>query len=129
MQTAAVLVAVVLAALAVLQVRLAAGAPLGRFAWGGAHDVLPPHLRVGSAVSVLLYAAIAVVVLDRAGVLDVLPVGFARVATWVLLAYFVVGTGLNAISRSRAEARVMTPTCALLAVLVLVVATGAPTTT
>ena len=43
---------VILAALAVFQLALAAGAPLGRFAWGGSHEVLPPRLRVGSLVSI-----------------------------------------------------------------------------
>lgn len=123
-QGSAVLVVVVLGALAVLQVLVALGAPLGRFVWGGTYDVLPGRLRVGSAVSVLLYAGMATVVLDRAGLVDALPDGFARVATWVLVGYFVAGVGLNAVSRSRAEARTMTPTCLVLALLVLVVATG-----
>lgn len=125
MTTSAALAAtVVLAALAVLQVLLAAGAPLGRLAWGGSHEVLPARLRVGSAVSVLLYAVFALLLLDRSGVVDVLPDAVATVGTWVLFAYLVIGTGMNAISRSRAERTVMTPTALLLAVLVLLVALG-----
>jgi hypothetical protein len=123
-QASAVVVVVVLGALAVLQVLVALGAPLGRFVWGGAHDVLPARLRAGSAVSVLLYAGMATVVLDRAGLIAVLPDGFTRVATWVLVAYFAVGVVLNAISRSRAEALTMTPTCLVLALGTLAVATG-----
>jgi hypothetical protein len=125
MTTAATLAAtVVLAALAVLQVLLAAGAPLGRFAWGGSHDVLPARLRLGSAVSVLLYAVFALLLLDRSGVFDVLPDAVSAVGTWVLLGYLVIGTAMNAISRSRAERAVMTPTALVLAVLVLLVALG-----
>ncbi|MBU5422203.1 hypothetical protein KQI48_05960 [Cellulomonas hominis] len=122
--TAALAATVVLAALAVLQVLLAAGAPLGRFAWGGSHEVLPARLRVGSAVSVLLYALFALLLLDRSGVVDVLPDAVAAVGTWVLLGYLVIGTAMNAISRSRAERAVMTPTALVLAVLVLLVALG-----
>ena len=74
MATAAALAAAaILAALAVFQARLAAGRPLGRFAWGGAHDVLPPPLRVASAASVLVYALIALVLLDAAEVTTGLP--------------------------------------------------------
>lgn len=122
--TATLAATVVLAALAVLQVLLAAGAPLGRFAWGGSHDVLPARLRLGSAVSVLLYAVFALLLLDRSGVFDVLPDAVSAVGTWVLLGYLVIGTAMNAISRSRAERAVMTPTALVLAVLVLLVALG-----
>ncbi|GIG37522.1 hypothetical protein Cpa01nite_29030 [Cellulomonas pakistanensis] len=118
------LVVVVLGALGVLQVLVALGAPLGRFVWGGGHDVLPARLRVGSAVSVALYAGMAVVVLDRSGLVTVLPDGFARAATWVLVGYFAVGVLLNAVSRSRAEARTMAPTCLVLALLTAAVATA-----
>lgn len=63
----AYLAVVILAGLAVFQVLLAAGRPLGRFAWGGQHDVLPPNLRTGSLVSILLYAVFAVIILERLG--------------------------------------------------------------
>ena len=49
------------------------GRPLGRFAWGGTHEVLPPGLRVASALSIVLYGAVALVLLDAADVVDVLP--------------------------------------------------------
>ena len=47
-----------LAALAVLQILAVSGLPYGRFVWGGQHRVLPRGLRVGSAVSVLVYAGV-----------------------------------------------------------------------
>ncbi|MEW9873186.1 hypothetical protein [Arthrobacter sp. HS15c] len=50
-QLAAIAACALLAALAVFQAALIAGAPLGRFAWGGQHDVLPAKLRIGSATS------------------------------------------------------------------------------
>src|SRR5687768_9176839 len=105
----AVLAVVVLAGLAVFQALLVAGQPLGRFAWGGQHDVLPTGLRLGSAVSIALYAAFAVLMLSAADTLDVLPTGFVDVAIWVLTGYFTLGIAMNAISRSRPERLVMTP--------------------
>lgn len=118
------LACVVLGGLAVFQVALAAGRPWGRFAWGGQHDVLPPRLRTGSAVSVVLYAVFAVVILQAAGLVEVLPAAVADVGIWVLTGYFALGVVLNGISRSRPERFVMTPLVLVLAACCLVVALG-----
>ncbi|WP_091330050.1 hypothetical protein [Geodermatophilus ruber] len=122
---AAVLVCLVLGALAVFQAFLVLGAPLGRFAWGGQHRVLPVALRIGSVVSIVIYALIAGVVLARA---DLVSPGVSeailRTATWVVTGYFFLGIGLNLASRSRPERAVMTPTVALLCALCAVVALG-----
>jgi hypothetical protein len=119
---AALLGVVLLGALAVFQTFLVAGAPLGRFAWGGQHVVLPPRLRVGSGISVLLYAAFAVLMLQAAGALAVLPHGLVDVAIWVLTGYFALGIVMNAVSRSRPERLVMTPVVLVLAIVCLVLA-------
>ena len=111
-----------LAGLVAFQALLSAGQPLGRFAWGGQHAVLPTGLRVGSAVSIVLYAGFAVLILCAAGALSVLPEGFVEVAIWVLTGYFALGIGLNAISRSRPERLVMTPVVLVLAAVCLVLA-------
>ena len=121
---AAVVVCVLLAGLAVFQLLLVAGVPWGRFAWGGQHDVLPRGLRIGSAVSVVVYAVIAAVVLQAAGEIDVFPDAVADVGIWVVTGYFALGVPLNAISRSRYERLVMTPVVLVLAVCSLVVALG-----
>ncbi|MFE6964226.1 hypothetical protein ACFVAJ_03875 [Agromyces sp. NPDC057679] len=124
MPLAAVLLCVVLGVLAVFQLALVFGAPIGRFAWGGQHEVLPARLRIGSAVSIVIYAVIAVLALDRAGLVDVVPDAVSTVGMWVVFGYFVLGIALNAISRSRAERLTMAPTSAVLAVLSLLVALG-----
>ena len=120
--TAAVVALVLLAALAVFQGLLVAGFPLGRFAWGGRSEVLPVGLRIGSVVSIALYAVFAVLILQAAGCLTLLPAGFVAVAIWVLAGYFVLGIVLNAISRSRPERLVMTPVTVLLAAACLTLA-------
>jgi hypothetical protein len=111
-----------LTCLALFQVALACGAPLGRYAWGGRHRVLPRGLRIGSLAAIAIYAVIAAVVLDRAGLIEVLPESASRTAAWVVFAYLVSATGLNAISRSRRERYAMTPVSAALALLCLVIA-------
>jgi hypothetical protein len=122
--TSAVVVCVLLGGLAAFQVALLAGAPLGHFAWGGQDRVLPRGKRVGSAVSIALYAVFAVLVLRRAGLVAVLPEGFAAVACWVLAAYFLLGVLMNAASRSKPERWTMAPLCLLLAGLTVLVAAG-----
>jgi hypothetical protein len=112
----------VLAALAVFQLVLIAGAPLGRFAWGGQHVVLPARLRVGSAVSIVVYGVVALFLLQAGGAHSVLPRGLVEVGMWVLTGYFALGVALNAASRSRPERLVMTPVALALAVVCLVLA-------
>jgi hypothetical protein len=114
--------AVLLGGLAVFQVLLIAGAPLGRFAWGGRNVVLPARLRIGSAVSVALYAVFAVLMLQAAGAFSVLPDGAAAVGIWALTGYFVLGVAMNAASRSRPERLVMTPVTLALAAVCLTLA-------
>lgn len=120
---AAIVACVVLAALSVFQLALALGAPWGRFAWGGQNErELPARLRVGSAVSIPLYGIFAVVLADRAGLVDVLPDTVSRVATWVLFGYWALGVILNGVSRSKHERLVMTPVTIVLGVCTLLVA-------
>lgn len=121
---AAVVAYVLLGALAVFQIALAAGAPLGALAWGGKHRVLPRGLRIASAVSVLVYGLFAAIIagavssLDRFG--DHIP--GTPVGIWVLTAYFGLGVVANAISRSRPERFVMTPVAAVLCACCLLIA-------
>ncbi|MEA2228124.1 MAG: hypothetical protein QOF04_1754 [Solirubrobacteraceae bacterium] len=114
--------ALLLGGLAVLQVLLIAGAPLGRFAWGGQNVVLPVRLRIGSAVSVALYAVFTVLILQATGAFSVLPEGAAGVGIWVLAGYFGLGVALNAASRSRPERLVMTPVTVTLTAVCLALA-------
>lgn len=123
MTTVALIVALgLLAAGVVFQTALACGAPWGRFAWGGAHRVLPRRLRIGSVVAVVLYVAFAALLLSRGGVLPSREGAPVMVLTWILFAYFAVGVVLNGISRSRPERWTMTPVCAMLALMTLIIA-------
>lgn len=124
---AAIATCVLLGVLAVFQALLACRAPLGRFAWGGQHEVLPTRLRVGSLAAILAYGAIGWAVLARAGQLGSgsgsgSGHGVLRVATWVIAGYFLVGAAGNLASRSRDERLVMTPFCVVLCALTVVVA-------
>src|SRR5690606_26485502 len=114
---------VLLAVLSLFQVALAAGAPLGRFAWGGRHKgTLPTRLRIGSVVSIVIYVFMALVALDRTGVTSLMPANFVMVAMWVVFGYLVIGTLMNLISRSKSERITMTPVALVLAVAALILA-------
>jgi hypothetical protein len=120
---AAVLVCVLLGTLAGFQVFLVLGAPLGRFAWGGQHRVLPVPLRVGSVISIVIYAFLAAIVLARANLVSSgIPEAVLRTAVWIVVAYFLLGVGLNLMSRSKPERAVMSPLSAVLCGLCAVVA-------
>jgi hypothetical protein len=124
-QFAAVLACAVLAGLAVFQLLLIFGAPLGRLAWGGQHRILPSRLRIGSAVSVLLYLVFGHAALARTGLAPALGSdAWYPVFTWILTAYFTLGVLMNGISRSKPERLAMTPVALLLALLFLFLSMG-----
>lgn len=103
----------ILAGLGAFQMLLIAGRPLGRFAWGGQHDVLPTNLRIGSIFSIILYILFAAVIADCGGLISV---GFPDYAIWALAAYFTLGVLMNGISRSKPERNLMTPVALALAI-------------
>ena len=112
----------ILAALAVMQVLLISGAPIGEYAWGGQHRVLPRRLRMGAAVAIILYVAFAAMLLSRSGVLPGgASVGIV-VGTWVLFGYAVLSVLPNLASRSRKERAVQAPVSILLAISIGLVA-------
>lgn len=122
-QIAALAACTVLAGLAVFQVALIGGAPLGRLAWGGQHDVLPARLRIGSALSIVLYALFGYAALAQASLAPPLVRGpVTSTVVWVLTAYFALDVIMNGISRSKPERLIMTPTALVLTVLYLILA-------
>jgi hypothetical protein len=124
-QFAALAACMVLACLAVFQGALIGGAPWGRLAWGGQHEVLPAGLRIGSALSIVLYAVFGYAAAAKAGlVLPLVNESVTSISIWVLTAYFALGVIMNGISRSKPERLVMTPTALVLAALYLILATG-----
>ena len=124
-EIAAVLICILFGVLAVLQLALVFGAPIGHFAWGGADRVLPRAKRIGSIVAIVLYAVFGWVFLMKAGLVPMaLPEIVVDVAAWVITAYFAIGIAMNAISRSKPERYTMTPVAIVLTVLSLIIALG-----
>jgi hypothetical protein len=123
MRLVAILAAIGFLAIAAFQVALALGAPLGRAAWGGAHERLPGRLRIGSAIAVVVWVLAALIVLARGG----LPViGLPSIAIewgpWVLVGLSAVGAMVNFASTSPWERFGWGPLALTLAALCLVLA-------
>ena len=125
MHTDAIVAAIGFLGIATFQAALAAGAPLGHAAWGGTHRRLPMSLRVGSAIAVVVWLVAASIVLGHAD-FDVPSPSetVRRWAIWVVVGLLIVGTLMNAASRSSWERFLWAPVSLVLAVLTLVVALG-----
>lgn len=120
---AAVISCIVLAALAIFQLALIFNAPIGKYAWGGAHTILPNKLKIGSAISICLYGIFAIIILSKAEIVHLFNQNnIVDSMIWVLALYFFIGVIMNGISRSKPERNLMTPIALALALLVTFVA-------
>jgi hypothetical protein len=126
---AAMLAALGFAGLAAFQAALAAGAPWGHAAWGGADADLSAAQQGASAVAAVIYVAAALVVLCRAGIVwrGRSDAAVLRWGTWVVAASMAVGALPNFASQSRWENLVFGPLALVLAALCVVVARRAAT--
>ena len=107
------------------QLALAAGAPWGEWAMGGAYPgQFPPSLRVAAVVQAALLVGMALVVLTRAGLFTPRWARHARWLIWVVVAYGVIGLILNLITPSAGERAIWAPVAFVLLVSSLVVASA-----
>lgn len=122
MQTAATIFLILLGLLSVFQIALALGAPLGQFAWGGQHKVLPKKLRIGSVIAVAIYAIYAVFIASKSGIWQLIDDGLLlNIMLWVIAVHIGLSVVTNFISRSKPERYTMTPISVVLLICVLVV--------
>lgn len=113
---------IILVALSVFQILLILGKPLGNYAWGGQHDVLPKRLRIASVFSIVLYVVFAIFLVSKAGLMSIVSDGsFLTTIMWAFTFYFFLGIVMNAISRSMKERALMTPVAFSLAAIFLLV--------
>jgi hypothetical protein len=128
--TAAVAAAAGFTGLAVFELVLALGAPLGRAAFGGTHTHLPAGFRIISAIAVVVWLLAALVVLRRGGYrAPLISARVSRAGTWALTGLLSVGVLLNLASPSGWERFLQAPITAILATLCLIVARGRPQAT
>jgi hypothetical protein len=126
---AAIVAAVLMCALAAFELALAAGLSWGKAAWGGGDADLAAGLRIASVAAAVIYGVAALVILRRAGhgVWTPIPARWVPGVVWGIAGYSLLGTLLNAVSRSALERAVMTPVALCLAVLCATVAAWSDT--
>lgn len=124
---AAQIFTVLTTAAVLFQVALAAGAPLGTYAWGGRYPgVLPAPMRVASVGSALVLALLIRVVRRRAG-LGRAPHGAgSRRPGWFVVGFCALSVVANAATPSAGERLVWLPVTLALLATSLVVARSAP---
>ena len=106
--------AVLLLAVAVMEILLIFGLPLGEFTMGGRYKVLPPMYRMFAASSVILQFFGAAMILQGGGLMNMWFAGKAiKIICFVFAGFFAVNTVMNIISPSKKEKYVMTPLAAV----------------
>lgn len=114
-RVAAILYAVLSFGVVLFQIALAAGAPWGAYAMGGAFPgQFPAALRIAAIIQAVLLAGMGAVVLSRAGL--ILP-GWSRVSrwlVWVVVAFAALSFVLNLITPSAGERAIWAPMAFLL---------------
>lgn len=124
---AATAAALLFVGMAVFQVVLALGAPLGEHVLGGRNPrVLPNRLRGISALAAVILLGAAIFVLARAAVIGwpAEAAGLLAPACWVIAGYMILNTLGNLRSTSRLERTVFAGLTAVLAILCGFVALG-----
>jgi hypothetical protein len=122
-RVAGIVYAIVTLGVVAFQFALAAGAPWGAYAMGGASPgKFPPALRIAAIIQGVLLAGMAAVIMARAGL--ILP-AWSPVSiwlVWVVVALLALSLVLNLITPSAGERRIWAPTLALLLISSLIVA-------
>jgi hypothetical protein len=126
---AGALAAIGFASLVIFQAALAAGAPWGHAAWGGADAHLSAGRRSASAVAAVIYVAATLIVLCRAGIIWRARSNAAlfRLGTWFFAVAMALGAVPNLASQSGWENFILGPLALVLAALCVVVARAATT--
>ena len=117
--------AVLMLIVAVLEVLLIIGLPLGEFTMGGKHKVLPPMYRCFAASSILAQLFGAAMILQGGGHMNMwFAPNVIKIICFVFAGFFAVNTVMNLFSFSKKEKYVMTPLAAIEAVCFAVTAFG-----
>lgn len=125
-QIAALLFALVIAGAVAFQLALAAGAPWGAYAMGGAFSGrFPPRMRVAAIVQAMVLTVLAVIVVSHAGLAGASVAEAAPWLVWLAVAVSAASLVLNAISPSAGERRIWVPVAIVLTLTSLVVGVSA----
>ena len=127
----ATIAAVLFGMLALFQVALALGAPLGGVVYGGRvagrGESLPGPWRIASAVAAFVLVGFAWVILARAAIVETdLGSTAITVLAWMVVAYMAINTAMNLASRDPIERYLLGGVAAVLVVVCAIVAAAGP---
>jgi hypothetical protein len=109
-QTAAIIISVISMVIAVFQILLFLGLPLGEYSWGGKYKgVLPPLVRVMSLLSAFLLFFMGFIFLIHTEVLSIGSKLPTPILVWIITLFLGLNTLGNLASKSKKEKIVMTP--------------------
>jgi hypothetical protein len=96
--------------IAIFQLALALGAPLGEYTMGGKFPgKLPNKMRAAALVQILILLFFVFIVTSKAGIAFEQYYGFGRIGIWFIVAFFIFGSIVNLSSPSKKEKLVMGP--------------------
>jgi len=122
-RAAAITYALITLGVIIFQLALAAGAPWGEYAMGGAYPgQFPPALRVGAVVQALLLAGFATVIAARGGLISSNRPRLMRVLAWVVVTFSALSFVLNSITPSAGERVIWAPVTLVMLICSVVVA-------
>lgn len=126
MIVAAYIIFAVQICVALFQLALALGAPMGEYTLGGQNiGRLPMKLRAATIISLLVNLGIAGHYLAQTGTLQaLLPSNLNAIVNWALVGFFGLGLLMNSISRSKKERNLWVPVLILSLVCAVIVALG-----
>lgn len=111
--------------IALFQVALALGVPLGEFTMGGKYPgKLPARMRVAAVMQLFILAIFVFMVVVKAGMAFDQFYSIGRIGIWIVVAFFVFGSIVNLSSPSRKEKLVMGPANIIALISTLMVALG-----
>ncbi|GAS80401.1 hypothetical protein [Paenibacillus amylolyticus] len=121
--TSAIVFTVLILIVILFQVALAVGVSWGEYAMGGKFPgKYPISMRFACIVQIAILAFMGIIVLSKAGLLWRQWSVFAETAIWFIVAYLVLGTMLNLITRSVWERRIWAPVTLLMLITSIIIA-------
>ncbi|NMI03135.1 hypothetical protein HF638_04070 [Paenibacillus sp. SZ31] len=121
--TSAIVFIVLILIVILFQIALAAGMPWGEYAMGGKFPgKYPISMRFACIFQIAILAFMGIIVLSKSGLLLPRWSSFSDIAIWFIVAYLVLGTLLNLITRSVWERRIWAPVTLLMLISSIIVA-------
>ncbi|WP_010095201.1 hypothetical protein [Ornithinibacillus scapharcae] len=121
MELITILVTCMFVLVAVFQVLLALGFPLGEYALGGYHKILPKGLRLMSGVNAVVLLFMGFIFLQHTNIIEGISVLPTNLLVWIVTVFLGLNTIANLVSRSKKERLVMTPLSGLTFILCLII--------